>query len=73
MLEVEAIRDAAKLGVGPAANEQLQRDFLAAVGDGKVDLAESALAEAALDGEAVEWALAPSVGEPHDPPLGRGR
>ena len=68
VLEVQAVADAAKLGVGAAADEELEGDFLTAVGDGEVDLAKPALAEAALDGEAVERALAPSVGEPHDPP-----
>ena len=39
VLEVEALGDAAQFGVGVAA-EELERDFLAAVADGEVDLAE---------------------------------
>src|SRR5262249_44766578 len=73
VFEVQAVADAAELGVGAAADEELERNFFAAVGDGEVHLAKPALAEAPLDGEAVERALAPSVGELHGPPLGRGR
>ena len=52
------------LDVGVAA-EQLQGDLLAAVADGEVDLAEPALADAALDRVAVERPLPGTVGEPH--------
>ena len=64
VLEVEAVADAAQLGVGVAA-EELERDFLAAVADGEVDLAEPALADAPLEGVAVERPLAGAVGELH--------
>ena len=64
VLEVEAVADAAQFGVGVAA-EELEGDFLAAVGDGEVDLAEPALADAPLEGVAVERSLAGAVGELH--------
>ena len=62
VLEVEAMGDAAELDVGVAA-EELERDFLAAIGDGEVDLAEPALADAALDGVPIQRSLAGAVGE----------
>ena len=64
VLEVEAVGDAAQFDVGVAA-EELERDFLAAVADGEVDLAEPALADAALDRVAVERSLPGAVGELH--------
>ncbi len=70
VLEVEAVGDAAELDVRVAA-EQLERDFLAGVADGEVDLAEPALADAAFDGEARQRPLAGAVGESHDGTLQR--
>src|SRR5262249_10858548 len=43
--------------------QHLERDFLAAVADGKIHLAERALANAAFEREAVERSLPGSVGE----------
>ena len=48
MLEVQALRNAAQLDFQIAAN-QLQRDFLAGVAQGVINLAEPAAADAALD------------------------
>jgi len=45
MFEIQALGDAAQLGVRLRAAQQLQRNLLAAVADGKVDLAEAAMAE----------------------------
>ena len=64
VFEVEAVADAVKFGVGVAAKE-LERDFLAAIRDGEVDLTESALTDAPFKGEAVEWALPGAIGELH--------
>ncbi len=57
VLEVEALADAAQLDVEVAA-DQLEGDFLAAVADGVVDLAEAAAADAALDRVAVQGPVA---------------
>ena len=62
VLEVEAVGDAAELGVGVAA-EKLEGDLLAPIGDREVDLAEAALADAALEGVAVKRPLPGAVGE----------
>jgi hypothetical protein len=53
VFQVQALGDAAQLDVEVVAH-QLQGDFLAAVADGEVDLAEAAAADAPLDGVAVE-------------------
>ena len=68
VLEVQAIGDAAKLGVRAAAKEQFERGLFTAVGDGEVDLAEPTLAQATLDRVAIQRALAPSVGESQSAP-----
>ena len=62
VLEVEALGDAAQLDVAVAAH-QLEGDFLAAVADGEVDLAEAAAADAALERVAVQGPLSGTVGE----------
>ena len=62
VLEVEALADAAELDVEIAA-DQLQGDFLAGVADGVVDLAEAALADAALDRVALQRPRAAGVSE----------
>src|SRR5205823_2531859 len=66
VLQVEALRDAAQLDVViGAAAQQLERDLLAAVADGEVDLAEAAAADAALQDVAVQRSLPGAVGELH--------
>ena len=62
MLQVEALADAAEFDVEVAA-DQLEGDFLAGVADGEVDLAEPALADAALDRVALQRAGAAGVEE----------
>ena len=64
VLEVQALRDAAQLDVEVAADE-LERDFLAGVAGGEVDLAEAAAADAALDRVAVQRPRAAGIGEFH--------
>ena len=64
VLQVEALRDAAELDVEIAAN-QLERDFLAGVAGGEVDLAEAAAPDAALDRVAFQRPRAAGVGEFH--------
>ena len=72
VLEVQALGDAAQLDVEVAA-DQLEGDFLAAVADGEVDLAEAAAADAALEGVAVQGPLSGTVGELHrTPPVPNG-
>ena len=63
MLQVQALVDAAELDVQVAA-DQLQRDFLAGVAQGVVDFAEAALADAALDGVALQRPRAAGIEEP---------
>ncbi len=48
MLQVQALGDAAEFDIQIAA-DQLERDFLAGVAGGEIDLAEAAAADAALD------------------------
>ena len=64
VLEVDAVSDSAKFGVGVSAQE-FERDFLAAIADGEIHLAERALADAPLEGVAVEWPLTGPIGELH--------
>ena len=49
------------------AADQLQGDFLAGVADGEIDFAEAAVPDAALDGIAVQGAVAAGVDEPPRP------
>ena len=53
MLQVQALRDAAEFDIQVAAN-QLQRDFFAGVAGGVIHFAEAAVADAALDGVALQ-------------------
>ena len=62
VFEIEAVADAAELGVGVPA-EKLERNFLTAVRDGEVNFAEPALAHAPLEGEAIERPLPGPVSE----------
>ena len=68
VLEVQALGDAAQLDLRVAAH-QLEGDFLAAVADGEVDLAEAAPADAALERETVQGSLSGTVDELHKHPL----
>ena len=65
VLEVEALLHAAQLDVEVAA-DPLERDFLAGVADGEIDLAEAAPADPALDRVAGQGLLPASVGEFHE-------
>ena len=71
VLEVEALLDAAELDVEVAA-DQLQGDFLAGVAGGVVDLAEPAVADAALDRVAVQRPRPAGIGEPRHAGCRRG-
>ena len=53
MFQIEALRNAAQLDV-EVLLEQLERDFLAGVGEGVIHLAEAAPVDGPLDGVAVE-------------------
>src|SRR5437870_4100850 len=64
MLQVDAVRNATQLDAAVAA-EQFQRDLFAAIGDGKIDFAEAAFADAALDGVTIERSLTGTVSELH--------
>src|SRR5262249_21103855 len=64
VLEVEAQFDAAQFDVRLAAQE-FERDLLAAVADGEVDLAEAAAADAALQREPVQGPRSGTVSEAH--------
>src|ERR1043166_9686720 len=65
VLEVEALRHAAHLDVEVLGMNPLERDFLAAVGDGEIDLAEAAKPDAALERVAGQGMLSGMVGEFH--------
>ena len=62
MLEIQAMRHAAQFDVEVVA-DQLERDFLAAVADGEINLAKSAAADAALDRIAGQGSGAAGIGE----------
>ena len=62
MLEIQALRDAAEFDIQIAAN-QLEGHFLAGVAGGVIDFAEAAVADAALDGVALQGARAAGVNE----------
>ena len=64
MLEVKALADAAQLDMEVSLN-QLERDFLAAVGEGMIDLAEAAPADAVLQRIAGQRPIARCMGESH--------
>src|SRR5207245_1415259 len=62
MLEVEALADAAQLDMEVSLN-QLERDFLAAVRKGMIDLAEAAPADAVLQRISCQRPIARCMGE----------
>ena len=64
VLQIEALRDAAELDFQVAANE-LERDFLAGVARGEIDLAEPAAADAAFDRVAIQRPRAAGIGKLH--------
>src|SRR3954454_20516547 len=64
MLEIQALRDAAKLGL-QVVRQELEGDFLAGVADGVIDLAEPAPMNAAADRESVNRPGIVGVGEFH--------
>src|SRR5262249_13508569 len=64
LLQVEALRHAAQLDLLVVA-QQLHRDLLAAIADGKVDLAEAAPADATLERVTIKRTLSRAVGESH--------
>src|SRR5262249_3817446 len=64
MLEIEALADAAQFDVEMPLHE-LEGDFLAAVGNGVVDLAEAAAADAMLQRVPLQGAVAGCIGELH--------
>ena len=62
VLQVQALRDAAKFNIEVAA-DQLQRDLFASIAHGIIDLAETAVADPALDRIAIQRAGAAGEGE----------
>src|SRR5262249_46283783 len=64
VLQIEALANAAQVDV-LMTDEAFEGDFLAAVGEPEIDLAEAARTDAALDRVAGERFVAAAVGERH--------